>query len=48
VASPVAMQIRLRVSLNYVLVHTIQTNLFFPTVIDPRFPKNADTKMPVQ
>jgi hypothetical protein len=39
---------RLRVSLNYVLAHIIQTNLFFPAVIDPRFPGNADTKMPVQ
>ena len=48
--SPVAMQTRLRVSLNHVLVHIIiiQTNLFFPEVIDLRFPGNADTKMPVQ
>jgi len=46
--SPVAMQTRLRLSLNHVLVHIIQTNLFFPEVIDLRFPGNADTKMPVQ
>jgi hypothetical protein len=32
---------RLRLSLNYALVHIIQTNLFFPAVIDLSFPGNA-------
>ena len=35
-------------SLNYVLVHIVQTNLSFPAVVDPHFPRNADAKMPVQ
>ena len=46
-ASPVTSKTRLRISLNYVLVHIVQTNLSFPAVVDSGSP-NADTKMPVQ
>jgi hypothetical protein len=47
-ASLVAMQNPISGESELRSVHIIQTNLFFPAVIDLRFPGNADTKMPVQ